>query len=134
GQIRASYTVADGLGVGTVREFQIDQEGTLWISTEGGLSRLKDGRIATLSSRNGLPCDTVTWVMDDDDHSFWLNMACGLVRLARPELEAWAATADKDPGRRVQATVFDTSDGVRSHLTSSGYSPSVAKSADGKLW
>jgi signal transduction histidine kinase/ligand-binding sensor domain-containing protein len=133
GQVRPSYSVADGLGWGSTREFQPDRDGALWISTEGGASRLKDGRIATLSSRNGLPCDPVTWVMEDDDH-FWLNMGCGLVRIARSELDAWAATADKDPGRRVQATVFDISDGVRSHLNSTGYGPSVAKSADGKLW
>jgi hypothetical protein len=34
----------------------------------------------------------------------------------------------------VQAAVFDISDGVRSHLNSTGYGPSVAKSADVKLW
>ena len=34
----------------------------------------------------------------------------------------------------IQTTVFDSSDGVRSRATASGYSPRVAKSADGKLW
>jgi hypothetical protein len=32
------------------------------------------------------------------------------------------------------ATVFDNSDGVRSHSIAGGYPPHVAKSADGKLW
>jgi len=134
GQVRVSYTVADGLAEGHVRDLQLDREGTLWAATEGGLSRFEDGRFATLSSQNGLPCDAVHWVMEDDDRSFWLYMACGLVRIARPELDAWAVTANKDPARRVQATVFDGSDGVRSHTTTTGYSPSVAKSLDGKLW
>jgi signal transduction histidine kinase/ligand-binding sensor domain-containing protein len=134
GQIRASYTVADGLAEGHVRDLQLDREGTLWASAEGGVSRFKDGRFTTLSSRNGLPCDSVHWVMEDDDHSFWLYMACGLARLTRPELDAWVATASKDPARRVQITVFDGSDGVRSHTTTTGYSPSVARSTDGKLW
>ena len=36
---------------------------------------------------------------------------------------------------RSKITVFDSSDGVRSHAdTVSGYSPRVAKSTDGKLW
>ena len=36
---------------------------------------------------------------------------------------------------RIQTTVFDSSDGVRSHAEpGSAYSPRVAKSADGKLW
>jgi len=134
GQVRASYTVAEGLGEGNTRDIQLDREGAVWASTEGGLSRLKDGHVATLSSRNGLPCDSVHWVMEDGEHAFWLYMACGLVRLARTELDAWAVTANRDPGRRVEATVFDVSDGVRSHSRTTGFSPSVAKSMDGKLW
>jgi len=132
GQIRASYTVADGLGKGHIRDLQLDQEGTLWAATETGVSRLKGGRVASLTSKNGLPCDDAHWVMEDEDHSFWVYTACGLVHLARSELDAWAAA--KEPGRRVQLTVFDSSDGVRSHEGTTGYSPSVARSTDGKLW
>lgn len=130
GQIGASYTSADGLGAGRISDFKFDDDGTLWISTDGGLSRLKANRVATLTSKNGLPCDTVHWVMEDDDHSFWLYMACGLVRINRSELDAWAS----DPKRTIQATVFDSSDGVRSLAAPSHYSPLVAKSQDGKLW
>jgi signal transduction histidine kinase/ligand-binding sensor domain-containing protein len=133
-QIRSSYTTADGLAEGHIRDIQLDPEGTLWVSVENGLSRLKDDRFVTLSSQNGLPCDTVHWIKEDNDHSFWLYMACGLARISRSEMEAWVAGASSDPKRQVQATVFDSSDGVRSHTTSTGYSPSVAKSADGRLW
>jgi signal transduction histidine kinase/ligand-binding sensor domain-containing protein len=130
GQVRASYGVADGLGQGRVDDLQFGRDGTLWASTRGGLSRIKNGRIATLTSKNGLPCDTVHWMMEDDDHSVWLYMACGLVRIARPELDGWIT----DPQRMIRATVFDSSDGVRSSSQSSGKSPIVSKSADGKLW
>jgi len=134
GQIRASYIVANGLGAGHIRDLQLDREGALWAATETGASWLKDGRVATLSSKNGLPCDDADWVMEDDDHSFWVYMACGLVRIARSELDAWAVSATNDPTRRVQVTVFDSPDGVRSHTGTTGNSPSVAKSTDGKLW
>jgi signal transduction histidine kinase/ligand-binding sensor domain-containing protein len=134
GSVRASYSVADGLGSGHVRDLQFDREGTLWVSTEGGLSRVKDGRIVTLNSKNGLPCDSVHWAMEDDDRTLWLYMACGLARVSRQELDAWAAGAGTVSTRRVQFTVLDASDGVRSHSTTTGYCPSVAKSADGKLW
>jgi ligand-binding sensor domain-containing protein len=60
GQVRASYTAADGLGAGRVSDVQLDDDGTLWISTEGGLSRLKNNRLATLTSKNELPCEGVT--------------------------------------------------------------------------
>lgn len=131
GQIRASYTTAEGLGAGRVSGFHFDDNGALWISTEeGGLSRLKNGRIATLTSKNGLPCDTVSWVTEDDDHAFWLYTACGLVRIGRADLDAWVA----DPKRTIQATVFDNFDGVRSVGSGSHYNPVVAKTSDGRIW
>jgi signal transduction histidine kinase len=130
GQVRASYGVCDGLGDGRVEDLQLERDGTLWAATEGGLSLIKNGRVTTLNSKNGLPCDTVHWSMEDNEHSVWLYMACGLVRIARGELDAWAA----DPKRMIQVSVFDSSDGVRSHSSSNGLSPSVAKTAEGKLW
>jgi len=132
GGVRASYAAANGLGEGRVNSLRVDQDGTLWAATEGGLSRLKDGRMATLTVKNGLPCDSVNWLMEDDAHSLWLNMPCGLVRVAGSELDAWAA--DKDPKRTLQLTVFDLSDGVRSRAFPSGYTPQVTRSSDGKLW
>src|SRR5262249_50665879 len=109
GQVHASYAAADGLGAGRVNEFRLDRDGTLWAATEGGLSRLKDGRVTTLARKNGLPCDTVHWVLEDDSHSFWLYLACGLVSISRAELDAWVA----DPKHSIKATAFDNSDGVR---------------------
>ena len=129
GQIRASYTSAEGLGEGEVRGFYVDRNGTLWAATEGGLSRIKDGRVLTLTSQNGLPCNTVHWMMEDDADSVWLYTACGLVRIGWSELNAWAF----HPNQTIHATLFDSSDGVSSHRFT-GYSSLVAKSADGKLW
>lgn len=133
GQIRESYTVTNGLGNGRITHLQLDSDGTLWVSTEGGLSRLKNGRVATLTSRDGLPCDTVQWLIEDDAHSFWINTACGLMRIARSELEARFAGV-RDPKEPIQATIFDNADGVESRIAGGGYSPRVVKSADGKVW
>jgi ligand-binding sensor domain-containing protein/signal transduction histidine kinase len=136
GQVRAYYTAPDGLGAGSVSDFHFDDDGTLWISTEGGLSRLRNNRVATLTSKNGLPCDTVHWAMEDDDRSFWLYTACGLVRIARSELDAWAADAEtkQNATRAIRVTVFDSSDGVRSLPHAGHYHPLVAKTPDGRLW
>jgi signal transduction histidine kinase/ligand-binding sensor domain-containing protein len=136
GQVRAAYTATKGLGEGRVNALQFDRDGALWVATDGGLSRLKSGRGATLTSKSGLPCDVVHWVTEDDDRSCWLEMACGLVRIARPELDAWAAAVDndKDTKHQIHATVFDSSDGVRSSADRSHYSPQVAKTSDGRIW
>lgn len=136
GQRRAAYSVADGLGEGQVGSLHVDPDGTVWAATQGGLSRLKKGRAATLTSANGLPCNAVHWTRKDDDGSFWLYTACGLVRVGKSEMEAWAAAVDRNEGarRQVQTTVFDSSDGVRAKSAPIGFSPTVAKTADGRVW
>ena len=132
GKVRASYTPADGLGAGPVAGLRLDRDGALWAATqEGGLSRIKDGRVATLTARNGLPCDTIHWSVEDDDRSLWLYAVCGLVRITRTELDAWIA----DPKRRIETAVWDEADGAMLKKVSPAYyNPPVAKSTDGRLW
>jgi len=136
GQIRASYTVADGMTAGRVNDINLDQDGTVWIATESGLSRIKNGRLVTLTSRNGLPCDGVHWLRADDAHSVWLYTPCGLLRVVRGELDAWASAIDQNTNAQptVHAGVFDILDGVPAIATANHFSPQVAKSTDGKLW
>ena len=83
GQLRTTYTRAQGLGTGRVEQLQFDRDGAIWAATQGGLSRIKDSRIVTLTARNGLPCDSVHWMMKDDYGSAWIYTACGLVRRRR---------------------------------------------------
>ena len=136
GQVRASYTTANGLTAGRVNDFRFDSEGALWIATESGLSRLKNGRTATLTSSNGLPCDGVHWAREDDSRSLWLFTPCGLLRVARSELDAWIVAVDQDPNAKpaIHATVFDISDGVQTLGAANHFSPQVSKSTDGRLW
>jgi signal transduction histidine kinase/ligand-binding sensor domain-containing protein len=131
-QVRAVYTEAQGLGESAVASLELDRDSALWVATEGaGLGRIRNGRVATLTTRNGLPCDTVHWTMEDDEHSLWLYAACGLVRIAPTELAGWIA----DPEHKIETTVWGVTDGVRLRATSpSGYSPRVTTSIDGKLW
>jgi ligand-binding sensor domain-containing protein/signal transduction histidine kinase len=134
--VQAQYGVENGLGGGLVNDLHVDADSTVWAATAGGLSRLKNGRIATLASKNGLPCDGVHWMRKDLDQTMWLHMACGLVRITRPEIERWTREVDarNNPNEILNVAVFDVSDGVRSEVYPSGYSPIVAQSSDGKLW
>jgi signal transduction histidine kinase len=136
GNVRESYSAADGLGEGIVNALHVDREGTLWAATEGGLSRLQNGRIATLTSENGLPCDLTRWVVEDDARSLWLSMSCALVRVARHSLDRWIAALDSGTGTTtsVEPEVFDSADGVRLYPLASYFNPQVAKSTDGRLW
>jgi ligand-binding sensor domain-containing protein len=133
GQTRISYSANEGLAPGRIWQLRFDDERALWIATDGGLSRWKDGRIATMTSKSGLPCDGVQWMIEDNAHSIWLKMPCGLARVARSEWDAWVAASDKT-GHTMHPAVFDSSDGVTLGAQTGTYTPRVAKSADGKLW
>ena len=144
GRVRASYSAANRLAEGPINYLTFDREGVLWAGADGGLSRLKDGRIATLSSRDGLPCDAVQWINGDDPQAVWLGMACGLVRVPRGDLDAWSAAVDRQqPDARnsnavgthaIQTAIFESTDGMMNSATAGGYNPHASMSPDGKLW
>src|SRR3982751_4477932 len=98
GKVEATYTSAQGLGAGRVGGLRLDAEGAGWAATErGGLTRIKDGRLTTLTVANGLPCTGVHWSTLDDHGSLWMYTPCGLVRILHDDLAAWIA----EPGHRI---------------------------------
>ena len=129
-QVGTTFGAKYGLSGRRVWHLHIDRESTLWAATEGGLSRIRDGRVATLTDKSGLPCDAVYWAIEDDASSLWLYTACGLVRITRPELDAWAS----NPKRVIHTTLFGEADGIRMHALLRPFTPVVTKSPDGKLW
>jgi signal transduction histidine kinase/ligand-binding sensor domain-containing protein len=132
GKVEATYTSAQGLGAGHVAGLRLDAEGALWAATEeGGLSRIRDGRVTTLTVANGLPCNTIHWSTLDNDGALWMYTACGLVRIRRDDVAAWVA----DPSRRLAPRLWDGADGVPLlPLTPAYFNPPVAKDPDGKFW
>ncbi len=136
GKIQNSYRVSDGLTQGRVSHLRFDREGNLWVATEGGLSLVKNNRILTLNSKNGLPCDTVHWSIEDDNGSLWVYTSCGLIQISKGEFDAWANASEqsKEEKRTIKFKILDSADGVRILSGTSHYSPQVAKTKDGKLW
>jgi signal transduction histidine kinase/ligand-binding sensor domain-containing protein len=131
GQLRERYSTADGLGEGRVTNLRFAADGSLWVATQAGLSRMRAGAVTTLTRKNGLPCDALHWVMPDDAGSLWLDTSCGLVRIERDHLDAWVA----DAKHTISAVVFDSADGASLQGEfPSGYEPFVAKASDGRLW
>ena len=130
GQIRNLPLSDDRAGARKVWDISRDRSGTLWAATENGVSRITNTGVATLTTANGLPCKTVHWIIEDNLSSYWLYTQCGLLRIARTELEAWIA----DPKRSIQVTTFDATDGVRLVPILNGLRPAVTKASDGKIW
>src|SRR4029077_6158233 len=96
-KIQETYSSANGLGGGSVTNLQVEKDGALWAATDSGLSRMKNGRFATLDRQNGLSCDPIHWIMREDGGSFWLYPPGGLWPLAR--LKIYACTLAVDNGR-----------------------------------
>ena len=135
GRVRESYGVREGLGKGTINALRTDVHGPLWAATEGGFSRIANGRVTTLDSRSGLPCDEVKSFIDDAEGSIWLYTACGLVRIARKDLDAWAASRDRgEAQQRVAMSVIDSGDGIPVPGTLGSFTPLTARAPDGRLW
>ena len=130
GQIRNLPLSDDGAGARKVLDISRDRSGTLWAATEDGVSRVTNTGVATLTTANGLPCKTVHWIIEDDLSSYWLYTPCGLLRIARTELEGWIA----DPKRSIEVTTFDATDGVRLVPILKGLRPAVSKASDGIIW
>jgi signal transduction histidine kinase len=117
-------------GIRKVLHVSRDRDGTMWVATDSGLSRITNGEVATLTEANGLPCPTVHWIIEDQMAAYWLYTACGLVRIARTELDAWAA----DEKRFIHSTMFDSAEGIQLVPILTPSRPAVTKSPDGKIW
>jgi signal transduction histidine kinase/ligand-binding sensor domain-containing protein len=136
GAVRASFSAAEGLGKGFVNDLRVAADGSVWAATQGGLSRIKAGRVATINGSNGLPCDAVMSSIEDGEGSTWIYTACGLVRVARADLGGWIAAVDQGkPAPAIHSAVLDTSDGVRSNSPPAPAStPHMTLARDGRLW
>ena len=119
-----------GLPSGRVRTLHLDAAGTLWIGTGGGLSRLRNGQIATFTMREGLPDNTISQILEDGDGNLWLGGNRGIVRVKKQDLEDVAA-------RRVPTLypqVYGRAEGMLSEECVSGFFPAGLKTRDGLLW
>jgi len=130
GQATRWYSSSTGATAAAVTDLHRSQDGSLWIATEAGLSRLRGGHMDTFTAADGLPCNAIRVVLDDDRGSLWLNTDCGLALIPQAELAKWSV---RPPGK-AKVRVFDAIDGMRRVARSTGYFRQAAKSKDGRLW
>jgi len=130
GQIRNLPLSDDGASARRVLDVARDRDGSIWATTNNGVSRINNGRVATLTTANGLPCNTVHWIIEDDLSSYWLYTQCGLLRVARTDMDSWIA----DPKKAIRPTRFGVEDGIRLVPILKGFRPAVTKASDGRIW
>jgi signal transduction histidine kinase/CheY-like chemotaxis protein len=123
-------TRADGLPSDRVFALHEDDEGRLWIGTSGGgLARLRERQLASFTRRDGLFDDVVFRILEDDDGGLWLSSNRGLSRVAKADLERFAA----GQLQRIPSLAYGAADGMPSAECNGG-SPAGTRARDGRLW
>lgn len=75
-------TAAVGLTNRSIKAVLVDDEGAIWMGTDGeGLHRLHRGRVTTLTTHSGLAGDTVNGLLEDRAGRLWIGSNGGLARL-----------------------------------------------------
>jgi signal transduction histidine kinase/ligand-binding sensor domain-containing protein len=135
-----SETEADSMpsrGRGTIfgRErfwaLHFDNDGGLWIGTlGGGLLRFNEGVFTRFTTRDGLPNEHVSQILEDDQNQLWLGTRAGIVRVAKSDL---TNLAKGSPGL-VNFITYGKIDGLPTLACSGGIQPGCWKGRDGRLW
>ena len=112
-----------------IERLHIGSDRTLWAWGETGLLHLQDGSWSKLDSHNGLPCDAVHAVLEDEYNSFWLYMHCGIAVISHKDIASWTGHFDQQVHARL---LLDAADGARPGFFP--FTPEATQSNDGRLW
>jgi len=125
-----NYSVANGLMSNSILGFYQDASGAVWAAGVGGISRIKNGTVRSLTKKDGLYDDAAFTIVEDDNGYFWATCNKGIYRFRKSEADSVADGFLK----RLRCHNFGTADGMRSAECNGGAQPSALKSRDGRLW
>jgi signal transduction histidine kinase/streptogramin lyase len=121
-------TASRGLFSAMVASLFVDEDGTVWGTTDQGLIAWRDGSFRMLGRREGLPCDSAFDITRDSKHNLWVNTPCGLVTIHNSDLLDWW----QHSGTVVETHTFNTLDGFQAGSPS--FEPGFVAGPDGHLW
>lgn len=102
----------------------------MWITTDRGVYRYRDGQLARVGLEQGMPVDALFQMVADHENNLWISSNRGLLRT---DLAALNAVAD---GRQPRLVIehFNEMDGMANSQGNGSSSPSALVRADGTLW
>jgi PAS domain S-box-containing protein len=110
------------------RQIMSKADGSVIAGSENGLVEWRQGKVHRMTTKNGLPCNSVISFIEDKDNRWWLHTGCGVVELPDSELQRWWA----NPEMVVQTRVYDVLEGARP--TGGPSFNAAAYSSDGRVW
>ena len=119
----------DNSGLPTIGVFSSleDADGTVWLTTQSGITRFKNGEFQNVGFRDGLPENSVFDLLSDNEGYVWFPSNRGLIRAKKQELNNYL---DKKI-EKINWQVFDDGDGMLNRQCVGARHP--AKTPDGKL-
>ena len=105
----------------------IASDGSILGGADFGVVAWKNGMQQILTTRNGLPCNSINALIPDNEGDLWLYAECGLIEISKAEMSRWWG----HPDARLKLRVFGTLDGVQPGF---GNFSSSARTPDGRLW
>ncbi len=105
-------------------------DGDLWLTTDRGLYRYRQGRMTHIGREAGLPVDSVFTLIRDQRGFAWLTSNRGLFRIALADLDA-AADGRQGTLNYIQ---LDETNGLGSSQASGSAQPGATLRRDGSLW
>jgi diguanylate cyclase (GGDEF)-like protein len=100
--------------------------GDMWLGTDKGLGRFRNGRCRVYSISEGLPDDNIYVVQEDGEGNVWAGGTRGLFTLRLAHVDAF----DSGLIHHLETTLYDGGDGIRNF-------PVLAqqlRGRDGRLW
>jgi ligand-binding sensor domain-containing protein/signal transduction histidine kinase len=123
--------LSDGLLSGLIRTLYVDPQGVLWMGTAGGgLSRYDGTHIVSFTTREGLPDNTISQILEDDNGRLWLGSNRGIACVSKRDLEALA----EGQISAVYPQTYGHAEGMLSEECTGGFGPAGLKTKSGWLW
>jgi len=112
--------------IGVFASFE-DTDGTVWITTQSGITRFKNGNFQNISFRDGLPENSIFDILPDHEGYFWLPSNRGLIRAKKQELNDYL----DNKTNKINWQLYDDGDGMLNRQCVGARHPAIAP--DGRL-
>ena len=125
------YSADEGLPTVPIIAIHRDENGEVWLGTwGGGLFRWKNGKIAGITSRDGLYANSIHQILQDRDGYFWIGSAKGIFRVSKGILDSFANGVKV----AINCDAYGRDEGAGGGQCHGGTQPSACIASDGSLW
>ena len=111
-------------------DFHADPDGALWIASDRGLLRHRDGAFRLYGREEGLAGSALFRILADDFDNLWVSSNHGVTRIPRASFDA----VDRGERTRLDMQGFTRDDGMPSRQANGGSAPAGWRMDSGELW